>query len=84
MAARPKLLNVTDIVAREDLCARSHLRLAIVREYAELFRNGDVAFPPVDVFEIDKQFILADGFHRYEAAKLAEMLVVRAELSMDH
>ena len=43
----------------------------VVDDYEEAMRNG-IAFPPIDVFgNDDGPFHLGDGFHRWEADRLA-------------
>lgn len=50
--------------------SRAKLNEDVVAEYAELYRAG-VQFPPVIVFFDGKDRWLADGFHRFFAAKSA-------------
>jgi hypothetical protein len=48
---------------------REQLDQAVIVEYAEAKKRGDV-FPPVDVFFDDEWMWLAGGFHRYFSDKL--------------
>src|SRR5262245_38587353 len=50
-----------------------------VREYAEAYSRGD-PMPPVVVFDDGTDMWMADGFHRYAAAKLARLETINAEV----
>jgi len=49
---------------------RIELNPEVIAEYAELLRN-DIKFPPITVYFDGVNYWLADGFHRYWAAKQA-------------
>lgn len=49
---------------------RAHIDDAVVDEYAQAMKSG-ASFPPVVVFYDGTTYWLADGFHRYLAAKRA-------------
>lgn len=51
----------------------------IIGEYAQDMREG-ATFPPVIVYFDGKDYWLADGFHRYHAAKQAERETIEAEI----
>lgn len=53
---------------------------AVVEEYADLLRAG-VELPPVEVVEEDVMHWLWDGFHRYQAARLAGRDTVRCRIT---
>jgi ParB-like chromosome segregation protein Spo0J len=63
-------LSLSRIVARQEVQARAAMNKETIEEYAEAMRKGD-KFPPVVVFRDDNgaSYWLADGFHRYHAAK---------------
>jgi len=64
-----KKLSLSRIVAHQEVQARVAMNEETIEEYAEAMRNGD-RLPPVVVFSDDGVFYwLADGFHRYHAAK---------------
>ena len=70
-AAKVKEISLSRIVARQEVQARVAMNEETIEEYAEAMRNGD-KFPPVVVFSVDDDgasYWLADGFHRYHAAK---------------
>jgi len=80
-ADRLKELSLSRIVAQQEVQARVAMNDETIEEYAEAMRNGD-KFPPVVVFSDDGAFYwLADGFHRYHAAKqIANKLALTAEI----
>lgn len=60
-------LAVTAITVDPELQMRAELSQDTIDEYAESLRQG-VDLPPVCVFETgEKNYLLADGFHRYKA-----------------
>jgi ParB-like chromosome segregation protein Spo0J len=68
-ADRVKELSLSRIIAHQEVQARVAMNEETIEEYAEAMRNGD-KFPPVVVFSDDgASYWLADGFHRYHAAK---------------
>ena len=69
-------INVAQLQCERDLQTREKLDDATIKEYAEAMDRGDV-FPPIVVFEKTEKgektpatFTIADGQHRFEAAKL--------------
>jgi uncharacterized ParB-like nuclease family protein len=69
-ADKVKEISLSRIVARQGVQARVAMNEETIEEYAEAMRKGD-KFPPVVVFSDDDgaSYWLADGFHRYHAAK---------------
>ena len=69
-ADKVKELSLSRILAHQEVQARVAMNEETIEEYAEAMRNGD-KFPPVVVFCDDgrSSYWLADGFHRYHAAK---------------
>jgi ParB-like chromosome segregation protein Spo0J len=73
-------LEIFQIFAHADIQPRAEIHQETVNEYAEAMRNGD-KFPPIVVFRDDEVFYwLADGFHRFEAAKGAGRNFIQAEI----
>lgn len=74
-------LEVSRIIADADLQPRVELSSDIIAEYADEMKAGAL-FPPVIVFKDgdDSPAYLADGFHRYYAAKKAEKTTISAEI----
>jgi hypothetical protein len=73
-------LRIDNIRADGGTQTRAELRADAIEEYADAMRNG-AEFPPVDVF-LDKNshYWLADGFHRYSAAAIAEHEMIEANV----
>jgi ParB-like chromosome segregation protein Spo0J len=69
-ADKVKELSLARIIAHQEVQVRVAMNEETIEEYAEAMRNGD-KFPPVVVFSDDggASYWLADGFHRYHAAK---------------
>jgi uncharacterized ParB-like nuclease family protein len=64
-----KEISLSRIVARQEVQARVAMNKETTEEYAEAILKGD-KLPPVVVFCDDgASYWLADGFHRYHAAK---------------
>lgn len=68
------------ILKKDGLQLREALSEDTVAEYAEAMRNG-AKFPPVIVFfdQKTREYYLADGFHRVEAAQRAGLTGIEAE-----
>lgn len=60
--------------------SRAELNEAVVAEYAEAIESG-AKFPPVSLFFDGNTYWLADGFHRYFAAKKAGLVEVEAAVA---
>jgi len=73
-------LELTNIAVDQACQSRAAINAATVAEYAEAMGEGDDAFPPVRVFHDGTAYWLADGFHRYAAAKKASLFSIRAEI----
>ncbi len=61
-------LKLNDITIDENLNVRELLDEDTITRYMECFEQ----LPPIVVFETDDGYLLADGFHRVEAAKRLE------------
>lgn len=59
-------ISVADISANGHYQGRVATNTEVVDQYREALERGD-AFPPVEVYEVDAQLVLVDGFHRYAA-----------------
>ena len=58
---------------------RAHLDSRKIAEYCERMTSGD-EFPPVKVVLINGEYLLARGYMRYLAAKLANLKTMRCEV----
>lgn len=56
---------------------RAEINLAVVADYAESLEQGE-DLPPVDLFYDGSEYWLADGFHRYHAARKVRMADIPA------
>ena len=77
-----KRILIADILRLEELQIRFQIDKNLVNEYAGLMQEG-ATFPPVDVFdcpEYPNKYVLADGFHRVEAAEQAGFTEIDAEI----
>src|SRR5215469_12955798 len=78
----PRRLPLAKITIDPGCQSRVTLNAGIVAEYAEVMksRGSDDAFPPIVVFHNGKGNWLADGFHRYEAARKAGLESIKADI----
>jgi hypothetical protein len=61
--------------------ARAGMNSETINEYAEVMKEGgDDAFPAVVVFHDGADYWLSDGFHRYEAAKIAGLQSLKSRI----
>jgi uncharacterized ParB-like nuclease family protein len=69
---------VADLQVDAAIQPREYLTPDIIAEYATLYREAEdhEPLPPLEVFELDGAYYLADGFHRAEAAKKAQRATV--------
>lgn len=67
-AKEVKKLSLKKISAIDRVQSRAEMNEATVAEYADLINRG-VELPPLEVFFDGSEYYLADGFHRYKAAK---------------
>jgi hypothetical protein len=72
-----KKLNILNIRTDGGTQPRLKLDQDLVKEYAEVMREG-VVFPPVEVFHDGSEYWLVDGFHRYFAIKSNAVTTIEA------
>jgi hypothetical protein len=73
-------LDLDRIILDLEIQPRLEMDDAKIKEYEDLMADG-VEFAPVVVFSpAEGEFLLSDGWHRYEAAKLLEKDTLRAEI----
>lgn len=66
--APKKLLFLSEIKLDDDLQPRIKINPSTVSDYARAMRQGD-EFPPIEVYLVDGDYLLIDGYHRFHAAK---------------
>lgn len=72
-------LPLSLIIADEGVQPRAVLCQETITDYAQQMADG-VQFPPVMIFLDGTYYWLADGFHRFEAAKKAGLSTILAEV----
>lgn len=80
-AAEPVTIELAKLTRDPELqCRAKGTNKATVADYAEAMREG-AAFPPIVVFRDPKgPLLLADGWHRVEAAEQAGLLELPADI----
>jgi hypothetical protein len=63
---------IDDLKADTRCQARERMDEQAIEDYAEVYRAGGT-LPPLDVFEVEGELIVVDGFHRHEAARWARV-----------
>jgi ParB-like chromosome segregation protein Spo0J len=74
-----KKINILNIRIDGGTQPRQEIDYDVVKDYAELMRDG-VTFPPVTVYFDGAEYWLADGFHRYHATKSNATATIEAEV----
>lgn len=73
-------VNLKDVVVDQKHQSRTELDRDLVASYADLMRDG-VQFPPVKIINVDNQYILVCGFHRFHAAESIGEYEIAAEVT---
>ena len=73
------LLKVSEIKQDATTQPRLKMDMSIVDEYSDAMKNGS-KFPPLVVFKVDEEYVLADGYHRLWAAKSAGLKTYPCEI----
>jgi hypothetical protein len=71
-------MMLVDVAADDDLQPRAKINDEVVDEYVSAMQRGE-SFPPIVVFRDGEKNWLADGYHRYYAAKKAGLDSIGAE-----
>ena len=76
-----KMVEISSLVT-EGIQTRDGLAKAVVKDYAEALKAG-TKFPPVTVVQdnVTGQLYLVDGYHRKDAAILAGLEMIEAEVT---
>ena len=75
----PQMLPLANIILDNQVQSRQAVDRCVIEEYAEKMREG-TEFPPVVVFSDGEALYVADGFHRVEAARLAGLDAIAADI----
>lgn len=74
-------LKLAQLILDAGTQVRAEINPDTVKDYAEAMQDATNKFPPVIVFDTGAdKFLLADGFHRVEAAKQNEFRDIEAEV----
>lgn len=73
-------IDVKKIKKRDDLCLREKLREDTIQRYQLNYQRG-ITMEPVQVYKVNDELLLVDGFHRLQAAKKAGLTVINAKVS---
>lgn len=74
-----KVMNLAALVLDEKLQSRTEIHQDAVDDYAHAMEEGD-KFPALTVFFDGVHYYLADGYHRYHAAKKAGKVSAECEI----
>lgn len=78
--ARPiETVPIAEITTDLMVQPRAKLNPSVVAEYADRMSDG-VEFPPLVVVMSNGRYLLADGYIRFEAAKIAQVETMRCEV----
>ncbi|HEV8034518.1 ParB N-terminal domain-containing protein [Yoonia sp.] len=72
-------INIANVRVNGGTQSRAAINPDIVHDYSEAMADG-AAFPPIVVFHDGSDYWLADGFHRYQAASLARIYEIDADI----
>lgn len=72
-------IMVADIVANAAMLMRVKIDRATVTRYTKEMEAG-AQFPPILIFRVDDELILADGFHRHSAYQKLGLEKIQAEV----
>jgi len=73
------MLSIAEIRTDGGTQPRAELNNALIDEYADAMRMGNV-FPPVTVFYDGTSYWLADGFHRLQAASRCDQAAIEVDI----
>jgi hypothetical protein len=70
-------VDIDDIVLDDRCQTRVELNPEATAEYADIYREGEVELPALEVCNVDGKLTLIDGFHRLAAARQADQGFIR-------
>jgi len=71
--------TLDDLKADPRCQARESMNQEALSEYQAGYEAGDT-LPPIDVFDVDGEPVIVDGFHRFEAARRAGVLTLAVRI----
>ena len=80
------IIKISKIILDAKAQPRTELNSEIIQEYAQTWKDGSTRFPPIVVycnevnFELADNYWLADGWHRVNAAKVAGVKEIEADV----
>jgi len=73
------MININEINVAKSYQSRNDIDKAEVNKYAEQMNLGDV-FPPIILFNVNGELLIADGWHRYFAHKKNNKVKIDADI----
>ena len=78
--AKTTAVSLDDIILDERCQSRAVLNQEAVQEYSDIYKEGEVDLPALDVVRIDSKHVLIDGFHRLAGARQAGLSFIRVRV----
>ena len=78
--AKTKAVDLDDIILDERCQPRAVLNPEAVQEYADIYKEGEVDLPALEVVRVNKKYVLIDGFHRLAGARQADHGFIRVTI----
>ena len=73
-------IPLAKIQLRKGTQPRYEMQQDAIDEYAGIYRADPAKLPPLEVFLVDHEFVLADGFHRFHAAEVAGLKYLKCNV----
>jgi hypothetical protein len=74
-------IDLDAIILDERCQPRAILNPEAVQEYADIYNEGEVELPALEVVDVDGKHVLIDGFHRLAGARQADQSFVRVTVA---
>jgi hypothetical protein len=75
--AKTEAVDIDQIVLDERCQPRAVLNPEAVQEYSDIYKEGEVELPALEVAKVAGKLVLLDGFHRLAGARQADCAFVR-------
>lgn len=75
------MVSIADIIEDPKLMMRVKLDETIIKLFLEALKNG-IEFPPIELMEVEKRLLLADGWHRIEAHRRHKLKKIKSHVSL--